>query len=118
MKRRQFIAGLGATVTLPLGGRAQPAMPLIGYLGIGTLEEAHGNFAAVSRGLAEAGYVEGRNLSVEFRCADYHSEQLPALASDHGTTPGRRDHRTVRACNIGCPCGDQINTTSFFFTGF
>jgi putative tryptophan/tyrosine transport system substrate-binding protein len=83
MRRREFIAGLSATVTLPLGARAQqPAMPAIGYLGIGTLEEARGNFAAVCRGLAEAGYVEGRNLSVEFRCADYHSEQLPALASD------------------------------------
>jgi putative ABC transport system substrate-binding protein len=83
MKRREFIAGLGATVTLPLGARAQrPAMPVIGFLGIGTLEEARANFAPVSRGLAEAGYVEGRNLSVEFRCADYHSEQLPALASD------------------------------------
>jgi putative tryptophan/tyrosine transport system substrate-binding protein len=83
MRRREFIGGLGATVTLPLGARAQqPAMPVIGFLGIGTLEEARANFAAVSRGLAEAGYVEGRNLSVEFRYADYHSEQLPALASD------------------------------------
>ena len=83
MKRRAFIAGLGATVALSCGAEAQQsAVPVIGFLGVGTLEEARVNFAAIRRGLAEAGYVEGRNLLVEFRCADYHADRLPALATD------------------------------------
>jgi ABC-type uncharacterized transport system substrate-binding protein len=116
MRRRAFIAGLGATVTLSRAAEAQQS-PVIGFLGVGTLEEARVNFAGGRRGLAEAGYVEGRNLSVEFRCADYHSDRLPALAAD-------LVQRQVAA--IIAPSGPAISAARaatksisvIFFTGF
>ena len=82
MRRREFIAGLGAAAAWPLTGQAQPTLPVIGYLG----PEAPGPFAgrvsAFREGLAEAGYVEGRNVAVEFRWADGQYNRLPALAAD------------------------------------
>ena len=84
MRRREFLGlAAGATAAWPLVARAQqPAMPVIGFLGLGTLDEARRVFAFISRGLVEAGYVEGRNLSVQFRFADYHADRLPALANE------------------------------------
>jgi putative ABC transport system substrate-binding protein len=84
MRRRKFLGlAAGATAALPLVVRAQqPAMPVIGFLGLGTLDEARRVFAFISRGLVEAGYVEGRNLSVQFRFADYHADRLGALANE------------------------------------
>jgi putative tryptophan/tyrosine transport system substrate-binding protein len=82
MRRREFIAGLGAAASWPLTGHAQPTLPVIGYLG----PEAPGPFAsrvsAFREGLAEAGYVEGRNVAMEFRWADGQYNRLPALAAD------------------------------------
>ena len=84
MRRREFLGlAAGATAAWPLVARAQqPAMPVIGFLGLGTLDEARRVFAFISWGLVEAGYVEGRNLSVQFRFADYHADRLPALANE------------------------------------
>ena len=82
MKRREFIAALGAAAW-PLTAHAQQRpMASIGYLGLGTLEEAHRVFTEIRPGLAQLGYVEGQNVSVQFRCADYHDERLPALAAE------------------------------------
>ena len=87
MKRREFIAGLGGATAWPLVARAQhSSMPAVGFLGLGTLDEARRVFALISRGLVEAGYVEGRNLSVQLRCADYHADRLPALANELAQT--------------------------------
>jgi putative ABC transport system substrate-binding protein len=71
MRRREFIAGLGGTaIVWPIAARAQKAtMPVIGYLDAGALETRREAVAAIHRGLSETGYVEGRNLAVEYRWA-------------------------------------------------
>jgi len=82
MRRREFIAGLGSAAAWPLTARAQQRVPVIGYLEAGSLETTHENVAAVLRGLIDTGYIEGRNLNIEYRWADDHLERLSALADD------------------------------------
>ena len=80
MRRREFIAGLGAA-TLPSLARAQQLRtPVIGWLHQGSL--AFVRDAPFRQGLAESGYVEGNNVRIEYRWADYHYDKLPALMSD------------------------------------
>jgi putative ABC transport system substrate-binding protein len=82
MRRREFISLLGgAAATWPvLANAQQPAMPVIGYLGIAPPEASR--MAAFRQGLSEFGYVEGRNLEIEFRWAEGRYDRLPALAAD------------------------------------
>jgi putative tryptophan/tyrosine transport system substrate-binding protein len=81
--RREFITLLGgAAATWPLVARAQQSMPTIGYLSTRSPGEAKYVTDAFSRGLNETGYVEGRNLAIEFRWAELQYDRLPALASD------------------------------------
>jgi putative tryptophan/tyrosine transport system substrate-binding protein len=84
MRRREFIAGLGgAAAAWPLALRAQqPAMPVIGYLGAGTLDTERETVAAFHRGLSETGYVEGRNVATEYRWAESHNDRLTGLTSE------------------------------------
>jgi putative tryptophan/tyrosine transport system substrate-binding protein len=83
MRRREFIAGLGGAAAWPLVARAQqPAVPVIGYLSTGSREDEAPGFEAFQRGLAEMGYVEGRNLAVEYRWADGRYDRLPNLVAD------------------------------------
>jgi putative ABC transport system substrate-binding protein len=82
LRRREFITLLGGGAAWPLAARAQQAMPVIGYLEAGSLETTRENVAAVRRGLSDTGYVEGRNLGIEYRWAEDHLERLPALADD------------------------------------
>src|SRR6516162_8800343 len=83
MNRREMIAGLGGAAAWPIAALAQqPAMPVIGYLSTRSPGEAKYTTDAFTQGLNEIGYVEGRNLAIEFRWAELQYDRLPALASD------------------------------------
>jgi putative ABC transport system substrate-binding protein len=82
--RRELLAALGgAVVAWPLAARAQQAaMPVIGYLNSGSPESDTPRLTGLRRGLNETGYVEGRNVVVEYRWAGNQADRLPALAAD------------------------------------
>src|SRR5262249_5221453 len=83
MRRREFITLIGsAAASWPVAARAQQsAMPVIGYLDSGGPSMASVQPTAFRRGLAEAGFTEGRNVAIEFRVAERY-DQLPALAQE------------------------------------
>jgi putative tryptophan/tyrosine transport system substrate-binding protein len=83
MRRRAFIAILGGAATRPLAAPAQQlAVPVIGFLSSRSQGGSKAYLAAFRSGLADMGFVEGRNLSIAFRWAENRYERLPALASE------------------------------------
>jgi putative ABC transport system substrate-binding protein len=85
MRRREFIVGLGGTAAWPLTARAQqrqPWMPVIGYLSSRSSESDVAMLVAFRRGLNGAGYVEGQNVTIEYRFADGQYDRLLALGTD------------------------------------
>jgi putative ABC transport system substrate-binding protein len=81
MRRREFIAGLSAAAW-PLSALAQqPALPLIGFINSGSALAFQRHIDAFLQGLKEAGYVEGRNVAVDYRWADGQQARLPELAA-------------------------------------
>ena len=78
MRRREFIAVLGCA---PLGARAQ-STPVVGLLSSASAARYQEFTAAFHRGLAETGFVEGRNVAVDYRWADGDYKRLPELAAD------------------------------------
>ena len=81
MRRRDFIALVGGAAAWTVPGHAQ-VMPVIGYLGSESPERYGSRLSAFRKGLAEAGYAEGRNVAIEFRWAEGQYSRLPSLATD------------------------------------
>src|SRR5712675_2403167 len=84
MRRREFITLVGGTVaTLPLAARAQqPAMPVVGFLRSSSPDDSAVIIAGFRSGLSDIGFVEGSNVTVDYRFAQDRDEQLPVLAAD------------------------------------
>jgi putative ABC transport system substrate-binding protein len=80
--RRKILAGLGIAAAWPMAARAQPAMPVIGFLNTGLPETSASRLRAFHQGLKESGYVEGDNISVLYRWAENNIARLPELAAD------------------------------------
>jgi len=82
MRRREFLTLIGAAAAWPLAARAQQTVPVVGFLHP-ALPAGYAPFIeAFRRGLEEAGFVDGRNVTIEFRWGEDHADRLPALAAD------------------------------------
>ena len=99
MTRREFITVFGgAAATWPLAAQGQQ-VPVVGILTFvpeqgqgGPMEQV---FAALRRGLGETGFIDGRNVALTFRSADYQYDRFPALAADLGQKTGRVHKREI-----------------------
>jgi putative ABC transport system substrate-binding protein len=83
LRRREFISLLGGAASWPLAARAQQtSMQIMGFLSNRSPGESASVVAAFRQGLAETGFVEGRNLAIAFRWAEGHYDRLPALTAE------------------------------------
>src|SRR5438128_600228 len=81
--RRELIGAPGRPAAWPLAAHAQrPAMPGIGYVGTGSRETDAFRLPSFHEGLSQSGYVEGRNVSIEYRWAEGHNDRLPAIMAE------------------------------------
>jgi len=106
MRRRELIGGLGSAVLWPFVVQAdQPVMPVVGFLNSQSARDYQHQVKAFLEALAEAGYVDGRNVKIEYRWAESHSDRLPIMMADlvdkkvaviAATTLRTNDRPTVR----------------------
>jgi putative tryptophan/tyrosine transport system substrate-binding protein len=83
IRRREFFVTLGSAATWPLVARAQQsAVQVIGFLHSSSPERNVNYVAAFRKGLSEIGYIEGPNVAIEYRWAEFKDERLPALSAD------------------------------------
>jgi putative ABC transport system substrate-binding protein len=82
IRRREFITLIGGAAAWPVAARAQQSMPFIGYLSPGSQESDVLRLTHFRNGLRETGYIEGRNVAIEYRWADGLNERLPMLAAE------------------------------------
>jgi len=110
VRRREFITLVGgAAAAWPLAARAQQArMPVVGLLLAGSREPLRQQIAAINAGLKETGYVEGLNISVEYRFAEGQFERFPALAAE---LVGRPVAVLVTSSNAGAIAAKQATAT-------
>jgi putative tryptophan/tyrosine transport system substrate-binding protein len=94
MRRREFIAGLGATAWQLAAQAQQPTMPIVGFLSSGG-ELSGGLRSAFFKGLEEIGYVEGRNVAIEYRLARDDLGRLPELAAELASPPQAGRYRSA-----------------------
>ena len=82
MRRRAFIAGVAAAALAPAACAQQPAMPVIGFLNSALPELFVERLRGFRQGLKDAGYVEGENVTIEYRWAENRIDRLPGLLDD------------------------------------
>src|SRR5262245_7041849 len=83
MRRREFMAALGGAIGWPLTAHAQqPTLPVVGFLNSASANAFPDRMRAFHQGLREIGYVEGQNVTMEYRFADGQNDRVPALAAE------------------------------------
>jgi ABC-type uncharacterized transport system substrate-binding protein len=82
MRRRKFIAGIGGAVAWPMLAHTQQAMPVVGFLSSGSAAAHADNITAFRQGLNQTGFIEGRNVTIEYRWAADQYDRLSSMAAD------------------------------------
>src|SRR5262249_48183719 len=82
MKRREFITLVGCVAAWPLAAQAQQSKPEIGFINAASAQSYARQLAAFLKGLAETGYIDDRNVAIQYRWAEGQNDRLPEMAAD------------------------------------